>query len=170
MGLRKQNKHRRIFARPKWVWKHCLTICSTEQIRNSKETVGQGWRNAIQSKWAKEKLLTERDDYGYNTWHRAARQGRLEALETLWSLAKEAELNTDELLLAQTRDGYTAFLLAAEKNHVGILKRLWVWAEESIVLLPISIVLYFSLILKFYIRVRIYLFSLYVCILDFNLF
>ena len=71
-------------------------------------------------------MLTERDDYGYNTWHRAARQGRLEALETLWSLAKEAELSTDEILLAQTRDGYTAFLLAAEKNHVGILKRLWV--------------------------------------------
>ena len=63
--------------------------------------------------WAKEKLLTERDDYGYNAWHRAARRGSLEALETLWSLAKEAELNTDELLLAQTRDRYTAFLLAA---------------------------------------------------------
>ena len=88
----------------------------------------------LNANWLK-KIVNRRDDYGYNAWHRVVRRGRLEALETLWSLAKEAELNTDELLLAQTRDRYTAFLLAAEINHVGILKRMWVWAEKSIVLL-----------------------------------
>ncbi len=69
----------------------------------------------------KNKLLLTEDWYGYTAWHRAADRGRLEVLELLWSLAKEAKLNTDELLLAQTGDGYTAFLLAAEKNHVGIV-------------------------------------------------
>ena len=34
--------------------------------------------------------------------------GKLEALEPLWSLAKEVELNVDELFLAANEEGKTA--------------------------------------------------------------
>jgi ankyrin repeat protein len=78
----------------------------------------------------KKKLLLTRDIYGDNVWHQAVLGGNLVLLETLWILAKKAELNTGDFLLAQTRDEYTAFQLAAEKNHVEPLKRMWVWAEE----------------------------------------
>jgi len=65
-------------------------------------------------------------------WHRAAQFGNLEALETLWNLAKEVELDTlFGLLLSQTTDGYTAFQLAARNNHVKALLKMWVWAEET---------------------------------------
>jgi len=49
---------------------------------------------------------------------------RLEALEKLWSLAKEVELNLDELLLAVTEEGETALHLAAQKNHTEILQKI----------------------------------------------
>jgi hypothetical protein len=62
-------------------------------------------------------------------WQHAADQGSSEALETLWCWAKEAEMNTDELLLAQTGDGFTAFQLAARNNHIEALNRMWFWAE-----------------------------------------
>ena len=68
---------------------------------------------------------------GSTVWQRAAEFGSLEALETLWRLAKEAEHNPDELLLAQNGEGVTAFQLAAWNNHVETLQKLWVWAEES---------------------------------------
>ena len=54
-----------------------------------------------------------------------------EALETLWCLAKEAEINTDELLLAQSMVRFTAFLFAAAYNFVGTLNRMWDCAEET---------------------------------------
>jgi hypothetical protein len=41
----------------------------------------------------KNKLLVVKDKYGYITWHQVARIGSFEALEELWSWAKEAELN-----------------------------------------------------------------------------
>ena len=42
----------------------------------------------------KNNLLVARDKYGFNACQRAAEQGRLEALETLWIWTTEAELNT----------------------------------------------------------------------------
>ena len=57
--------------------------------------------------------------------------GHLEALEALWSWAKEVELDTHELLLSQNGDGYTAFQLAALNDHVKTLLKMWVWAEET---------------------------------------
>ena len=58
------------------------------------------------------------------------------ALEILWSLAKEAELNLAELLLAQTRRGQTAFHFAiyqfyAVGNRVELLQKMCSWAEEA---------------------------------------
>jgi len=56
--------------------------------------------------------------------------GKLEGLKTLWSLAKEVELNLDELLLARTKQVQTALHKAAQNNHTEILQKLWVWTEE----------------------------------------
>jgi len=72
----------------------------------------------------KKKLFLAKDKYGYFAWHGAAQFGSLKALEMLWTLAKELELDTHELLLSQTREGYTAFQLAAQSNHVGIMELL----------------------------------------------
>jgi ankyrin repeat protein len=52
-------------------------------------------------------------------------------METLRSWVKEAELNTDELLLVPTADGHTAFQLAAQHNKVETQKKMWLWAEET---------------------------------------
>ena len=76
------------------------------------------------------KLLLSTDNYGYTAWHRAATKSSLEALQRVWSWAKEGELITDELLLAQTGEGYTAFQLETRNNHVETQKLMWVWAEE----------------------------------------
>jgi len=46
-------------------------------------------------------------------------------------LAKEAELNLHELLLAQCEQGRTALHFAAEGNRVAILEKLWVCTEEA---------------------------------------
>ena len=64
------------------------------------------------------KLLLATEMYGYNVWKRAAEQGNLQALDSLLSLVKEAQLNTDGFLQAQTGEGCTAFQLAARNNHV----------------------------------------------------
>jgi hypothetical protein len=53
-------------------------------------------------------------------WHHVACFGKLEALQTLWSLAKEVELNLHELLLATNHGGKTALHFAAQKNRVEI--------------------------------------------------
>jgi hypothetical protein len=79
----------------------------------------------------KKKLFLAKDRYGYIAWHQAAYFGRSEALETLWSLAKEAKLNLREPLLAQCEQGRTALHFAAERNRVAILKKLWVCTEEA---------------------------------------
>jgi len=62
-------------------------------------------------------------------WQRAAINECLEALDTLWSCAKEEEINIDEMFLAQTGNGYTAFQLAPENNNLDTLQKMWVWAE-----------------------------------------
>jgi len=74
----------------------------------------------------RKKLLLAKDKEGYIVWHHAAIFGRLEALETLWSWAKEVELKLDELLLFESEGGLTAFHLAAQENHIEILQKLWV--------------------------------------------
>jgi len=79
----------------------------------------------------KKNLFLAKNKYGRIKWHLAPLNGRLGAMETLRSWVKEAELNTDELLLVPTADGYTAFQLAVENNHVETLKKMWVWAEET---------------------------------------
>jgi len=63
--------------------------------------------------------------------NREAQLGSLEALETLWSWAKDLELNTHEFLPSRSGDGYTTFQLAAWKNHLKVLLKLWVWTEET---------------------------------------
>jgi ankyrin repeat protein len=79
----------------------------------------------------RKKLFLVKDNVGSSAWHWAAYSGSLEALETLRNFAKEAEINTDELLLAQIVDEHTAFHLAAKENQVKVLKKMWVWAEET---------------------------------------
>jgi hypothetical protein len=53
----------------------------------------------------KNKLLLTKDNFGQMAWQQAALGDSLEALETLWSWAKELELNTDELLTAEDKHG-----------------------------------------------------------------
>ena len=89
------------------------------------------WRNTNQSKRVGEKSYVAKDRYGCIEWHQSAQNCNVSALETLWSWAKGAEINTNELLLAQTGEEFTAFQLAAENNHVETLKELWYWAEEG---------------------------------------
>jgi len=84
----------------------------------------------LNSNELKKKLLLDKEKNGNNVWHHAAYFGKLEALETLWILAKEVELNPDELLLAETEEGKTALHMAAQENYKEILKKLWVWTEE----------------------------------------
>jgi hypothetical protein len=62
-------------------------------------------------------------------WHGAALYGSLRALETLWSWAKEEELNR-RIFLAQIGNKLTVFQFAAEKNHVETIQKILVWAEE----------------------------------------
>ena len=66
-------------------------------------------------------MLLAKDNKGYSLWHHAAYFGKLEALETLWSWAKEAELNPDEMLLVQAEEGETVLHVAVERNQVEIL-------------------------------------------------
>jgi len=68
---------------------------------------------------------------GHTAWHCPALYESLEALEIIWSLAKEVDLKPDELLLSQVEEGYTALHLAARKNRVVILEKLWFWTEEA---------------------------------------
>jgi len=68
----------------------------------------------------KKYLLLAKDKNRYIACHHAACFGRLEALETLWSLAKEVELILDELWLAETGRGKTALHMAAQEIHIKI--------------------------------------------------
>ena len=77
------------------------------------------------------KLLLSIESTGFKVWHLASDKGCLMSLDSLWICLNEAELNTDEFLLAQSRNGYTAFLLAAECNIVETLNIMWVWTEET---------------------------------------
>jgi len=45
-------------------------------------------------------------------------------------MAKEVELNLDELFLAATEEGKTALHMAAQENHIEILQKLWVWTKN----------------------------------------
>ena len=111
-----------------------LTAFQTAAQNNHVETLLKLWVWAgdvlLHPKELKKSLFLAKDKYGNFAWHRAAVFGSLEALETLWDLAKGVKLNTDELLLSQNGHGYTAFQLAALKNHVKTLLKMWVWAEE----------------------------------------
>ena len=77
------------------------------------------------------KLLLAKDKYGNTAWHRAAEGGNLQALETLWSWAKEVQIKPDELLLAENKKGETAFHLASEGTDEGILQKMWILAKEE---------------------------------------
>jgi len=52
------------------------------------------------------------------------------ALETLWSWAKEVQINPHELLLAQNEVGNNSWTLAAQNNDRGILDKMWGWEKE----------------------------------------
>jgi len=79
----------------------------------------------------KKKVFLAKEKYGKAAWHKAAAEGNLESLETIWRLGKEVELIADELLLARNEEGETALHLAAQGNHVRVLDKLWDWAEED---------------------------------------
>jgi len=86
---------------------------AVELSQSEKNSMGVGTEEMkLNLNELKNKLFLPKNKYGITAWHRAALEGSLEELETLWSWAKEVELNTDELLLSQTGEGYTAFLLA----------------------------------------------------------
>ena len=77
------------------------------------------------------KYLLSIDNTGSMVWHRAADKCNLLSLDTVWSCAKGAELNTDEFLFTQPGNGCTGFLLAAECNILETLNIMWVWIEEK---------------------------------------
>jgi hypothetical protein len=79
----------------------------------------------------KKTMLLAKEKYGYTAWHTAARFGHLKALETLWSFAKEEEINRVELLLSLSEEGEIAFYMAEQRNYQEILQKIWVWAEEE---------------------------------------
>jgi len=62
--------------------------------RNTTENVVMGWRNATQPKRVAEKFVPSKRHVGCIVWHRETQFGSLEALKTLWNLAKEVELDT----------------------------------------------------------------------------
>ena len=61
--------------------------------------MGLGQKEKLNPSELKNKLLLAKDHYGYTAWDRAAIEGSLEALETLWCWAKEAGLNLNKCLL-----------------------------------------------------------------------
>jgi len=79
----------------------------------------------------KRKIFLAEEKYGEIVWRKAATEGNLESLETIWRWAKEAELSPGDLLIARSEEGETALHLAAKRNHVAILEKLWDWAEEE---------------------------------------
>jgi hypothetical protein len=78
----------------------------------------------------KKNLILSKNNYVCITWHLAAALCSNETLQLLWNFSKEAEINTEELLLAETGKVYTAFQIAAVKNQVETLKKMWFWAEN----------------------------------------
>jgi len=64
----------------------------------------------------------------------AAGEGHIEVLEKLWDLAKEVELNPEELRnevwLSKNMFGQTACHMAAGEGHVEVLEKLWNLAKE----------------------------------------
>jgi hypothetical protein len=54
-------------------------------------------------------------------WHIAAVAGSIDTLEALWICSKEAEINTEKLLITDTGEGYTALHLEAKNNLVETL-------------------------------------------------
>ena len=81
------------------------------------------------------KLFLTKDKYGYEAWHRAAERVNLEALETLWIWAKQAEVNRDKLknnlFLVQNEEGQAAFHKSADDNNTEILEKQFVWAKQK---------------------------------------
>jgi hypothetical protein len=69
-------------------------------------------------------LLLDKDKSGNIAWNRAVEEGCLEALETLWSWAKQVELNAYDLLLAKNEERETACQVTAEVKDEAILQKL----------------------------------------------
>jgi len=85
----------------------------------------------LQPDQLKNKLFLSEDQYGNTAWHGAAKRGSLKALETLWSWAKEAQINPDELLLTENKEGSTAWQLAGQIGHLAILQKIGFWVKEE---------------------------------------
>jgi len=51
-------------------------------------------------------------------------------LETLWSLAKEAELSPHALLVDNNKQRKNISHVAVEENNVNLLQKIWVWGKE----------------------------------------
>jgi len=64
----------------------------------------------------------------------AALWGNVELLEKLCDLAKEVQLNREEIkndvYLLKDKDGKTPWHMAARSGKIEVLKRLWNWAKE----------------------------------------
>jgi ankyrin repeat protein len=75
-----------------------------------------------------------KENSGKTAWHVAAGNGHIEVLEKLWDLAKEVQLNPEELRnevwLSKDMYGQTAWHMAVGEGHVEILEKLWEWARE----------------------------------------
>lgn len=68
-----------------------------ESLKNVSKRELESRRPHVTRAGLKKKLLLDKDNQGYRAWDRAAQFGSLEALETLKSWKKEAELYRDQL-------------------------------------------------------------------------
>jgi len=77
----------------------------------------------------KNNLLQSKNKYGYTTPDRAAERDNLEALETLLSWSKQAQVNPDEsninFCLVQT-----VFYMATKDNTTETLEKHYVWSKD----------------------------------------
>jgi hypothetical protein len=102
-----------------WSWDKKVQIIPHELLLNQNEegksfstlVAQNGNLIILQAQWGciklysnemKEMMLLGKDPVGYTVWHKAGDGGGLKAIETLRSLAKEAEIKTDEFSLTRT--------------------------------------------------------------------
>ena len=118
-----------------WEWPKEVTTsqegAERGRLEASDTTCAPAGEEQLQPNQLKNKLFVARDQYGNTAWHGAAQRGSLKALETLWSWAKETELNLHELLLDKNEEGNTAWQLAVKRGNFEVLEKIWAWAKEE---------------------------------------
>jgi ankyrin repeat protein len=118
-----------------WEWAEKVTTWQEGAARGYPEapdtTRSPAEEEERQPNQIKDKLFVDKDMYGNTAWHGAAQSGSAKALETLWSLAKEAQMDQHKLLLGQNEEGYTTWQLAAQTGHLKLLQKLGVWVKDA---------------------------------------